>query len=80
MIIKAGTLCYISDFKSKDKIVPLQTDTGESYFSVDQEVEIAEHKCNNKNLIAVVTQANSIENLVAQDHITTVVWVNKDNI
>lgn len=80
MIIKAGTPCYVTDFRKVDKYVPIFTDSGKTYFSIDQEVEVTNYKCKNKNFIAVLAKANSIENLVSHDEVKTIVWVNKNNI
>jgi hypothetical protein len=77
MLIKAGTPCFISDYKEDKKYTPVSSVYGETFFSIDQEVEVTDFKCRNKNLIAVLTQANSIETLVSHDEVKTIVWVNK---
>lgn len=77
MLIKAGTPCFISVYKEDKEYTPVSSVYGETFFSIDQEVEITDFKCRNKNLIAVLTQANSIETLVSHDEVKTIVWVNK---
>ena len=80
MKIKAGTPCYISVAGKGDKIKPIVDETGRSFFSIDQEVEVSDINCENKNLIAVFTKANIIEDLIASDGIETIVWINKNNL
>jgi hypothetical protein len=79
MLIKAGTPCFISDYTKEEKYTPVSTLFGETFFSIDQEVEVTEFRCENKNLIAVLTRANSIETLISHDEIKTIVWVNKQD-
>ncbi len=81
MKIKAGTPCFISEKRGDDKIYPVTGIDGKSHFSVDQEVEIKRNwKCGNKNLIAVLTRANSVDTLVSNDDAQTVVWINKSYV
>jgi len=80
MKIKAGTSCYISCPGKDGTIRPITDGTGRSFFTADQEVEVENISCDNKNLIAVLTCANIIEDLVAGDDIQTIVWINKKNI
>jgi hypothetical protein len=81
MKIKAGTPCFISEKREDNKIYPVVALHGKSHFSVDQEVEIKKNwKCENQNLIAVLTKANSVATLVSNDDAKTVVWINKDYI
>ncbi|MBC8411969.1 MAG: hypothetical protein H8E12_25145 [Rhodobacteraceae bacterium] len=77
MLIKAGTPCLISECREDEEYAPISSVYGETFFSIDQEVEVTDFKCRNKNLIAVLTQANSIETLISHDEIKTIVWVNK---
>jgi len=77
MLIKAGTPCFISEYRKDKEYIPISSVHGETFFSIDQEVEVTDFKCRNKNLIAVLTQANSIETLVSHDEVKTIVWVNK---
>ena len=80
MKIKAGTPCYISMPGKGNTIRPILDVTGKSFFSVDQEVEVSDISCENKNLIAVVAEANYIEDLIAGEGIETIVWINKNNL
>ena len=80
MKIKAGTLCYISMPGKGNTIQPIFGETGKSFFSADQEVEVSDISCENKNLIAVFTKANIIEDLIAGEGIETIVWINKNNL
>ena len=80
MKIKAGTLCYISMPGKGNTIRPVFDGTGKSFFSVEQEVEVVDIGCENKNLIAVYAKANDIEDLIAGEGIETVVWINKNNL
>ena len=77
MLVRAGTPCFISECKKDKEYTPVSSIYGETFFSTDQEVEITDFKCKNKNLIAVLTQANSIETLVSHDEVKTIVWINK---
>jgi len=77
VLIKAGTPCFISTQKEGREYAPVSSMYGKTFFSIDQEVEVTDYKCKNENLIAVLTQANSIETLVSHDEIKTIVWVSK---
>jgi|TARA_R110000751_G_scaffold260042_1_gene359362 hypothetical protein len=79
MLIKAGTPCLISEYRAAEdkEYIPVLSVHGETFFSIDQEVEVTDFECKNKNLIAVLAQANSIETLISHDEIKTVVWINK---
>jgi len=81
MKIKAGTPCFISKKGKDNKIYPVTSAHGCSHFDVDEEVEVKKTwKCENKNLVAVLTRANSVSTLVSHDDIQTIVWINKNYI
>lgn len=80
MKIKEGTLCYVSMSGNGGIIQPIFGETGKSFFSADQEVKVRDINCEDRNLIAVLTKANIIENLIAEEDVETIVWISKDNL